>query len=214
VQYGYSGAPISAETSALAALLEIIQPHHSPVHFMRISTARSVTLLRQAKAAGLPVSASVTWAHLCYCDQDLHSYDPSLRLMPPLGSASDRQALVAAIKDGTIDAIAVDHTPYTYEEKAVPFDAAPAGAAGLEVAWAMLWQKLVVSGQLTPLELWQAMSLNSLRCLGLAPQELNLKPILFASQAPWQVKSSHLQSLAYNLPCWQQEICGQILPIV
>lgn len=215
VQYGYSGAPVSAETSALAALLEIIQPHHGPVHLMRISTARSVALLRQAKAAGLPITASVTWAHLCYCDQDLHSYDPSLHLMPPLGSAMDRDALVAGIKDGTIDAIAVDHTPYTYEEKAVPFDSAPAGAAGLEVAWVMLWQKLVGSGQLTPLELWRAMSTGALGCVGLKPTELDfrpfLRPFLFSSTNAWQVQPDQIHSLAYNLPCWRQRLHGRVV---
>ena len=211
VQYGYSGAPLGAETSALAALLEIVQPHHGTVHLMRISTARSVALLRQAKAAGLPITASVVWTHLCYCDQDLHTYDSSLRLMPPLGSAEDRAALVAGLKDGTIDAIAVDHTPYTYEEKAVPFDTAPVGAAGLEVAWAMLWQHLVTTGQLSPQQLWQGMTDGPLRCLGLTMQELNLTPILFVSNASWQVNASHLHSLAANVPCWHQELKGKFL---
>jgi dihydroorotase len=143
LQYGLAGIPDIAETSVLAALLELVRQTHTPTHFMRISSARSVELLAQAKADRLPITASVPWLNLCLEDRALHSYDPNLRLNPALGSHIDRMSLIAGVKSGTIDAIAVDHTPYAYEEKTVAFEVAPPGAIGLEFAIPMLWQELV-----------------------------------------------------------------------
>ncbi|NJO52384.1 MAG: dihydroorotase, partial [Leptolyngbyaceae cyanobacterium RM2_2_4] len=114
------GSPAIAETIALAALLECIETIGTPVHIMRVSTDRSVELIRSAKGKGLPITASTTWMHLLLNTSDLQSYDPSLRLEPPLGNSSDQAALIQGLQDGVLDAIAVDHTPYTYEEKPFP----------------------------------------------------------------------------------------------
>ena len=110
---------------------------------MRVSTARSVELIRDAKARGLPVTVSVTWMHLLLNvgaisgnSQDSGgnnaltaslAYDPNLHLEPPLGNLSDQLALIQAVKDGVIDAIAIDHNPHTYEEKTVAFADSPPG---------------------------------------------------------------------------------------
>ncbi|HSM84437.1 MAG TPA: dihydroorotase, partial [Nodosilinea sp.] len=126
--YGLVGDPASSETAALAALLETVAEVGTPVHLMRISTARGVDLIHQAKQRGLPVTASTTWMHLLWSAKDLHSYDPNLRLAPPLGNPDDQAALIAGVKAGVIDAIAIDHTPHTYEDKTVGFPSAPPGA--------------------------------------------------------------------------------------
>jgi dihydroorotase len=145
LRLGLSGVSAIAETSALAALIEYLVEFPALVHIMRLSTAGGVALLKQAKARELPVSASVPWHHLVFDTQDLASYDPNLRHNPPLGNAADRQALIAGVAEGVIDAIAVDHSPYTYEEKTVAFDQAPAGAIGLELALPILWQRFVAN---------------------------------------------------------------------
>jgi dihydroorotase len=134
--YGLVGDPASSETAALAALLECVAEVGTPVHLMRISTARGVALVRQAKEQGLPVTASTTWMHLLFSAKDLGSYDPNLRLDPPLGNPEDQAALIEGVKAGVIDAIAIDHTPHTYEDKTVGFPSAPPGAIGLELPWA------------------------------------------------------------------------------
>ncbi len=175
VRLGLPGIPASAETSALAAMLELVASAGTPVHIMRVSTARSVELIRDAKARGLPVTASVTWMHLLLNVGAISgnsknsgggknaltasfAYDPNLHLEPPLGNLSDQLALIQAVKDGVIDAIAIDHNPHTYEEKTVAFADSPPGAIGLELALPLLWHGLVETGEFSALELWRVLS--------------------------------------------------------
>lgn len=208
LHYGLAGISAVAETSALASLLELVAITKTPTHFMRISTARSVELIAQSKAAGLPVTASVSWMNLWLVDQDLSSYDPNLRLSPPLGTCADRSALINGLKLGIIDTIAVDHTPYTYEEKTVDFESAPAGVIGLELVLAILWQELVATEKLTPLELWQSLSVKPALCLGLDPKSLGLST-LFDPKEPWTVKS--LASLSCNSPIYGKSLVGKVV---
>ncbi|MFM7578272.1 MAG: dihydroorotase, partial [Microcystaceae cyanobacterium] len=117
IRFGLPGEPVMTETSAIAAIVEIMEAFSTPVHLLRVSTARGVELIAQAKARNLPLTASVTWMHLLFQSEALGSYDPNLRLDPPLGNLSDQQALIQGLRAGIIDAIAVDHRAYTYEEK-------------------------------------------------------------------------------------------------
>lgn len=215
IQLGLPGCPAIAETTALAALLECVAETDTPVHVMRVSTARSVELIRQAKQRGLPITASTTWMHLLLNVTALNSYDPSLRLDPPLGNPADQAALIQGVKDGVVEAIAIDHSPYTYEEKTVAFANAPPGAIGLELALPLLWQTLVESGQWTALDLWTALSLNPSLCLGQSPPTLVVdqpaEMVLFAPQAEWRVTPDQLKSLAHNTPWLGQSLSGRVL---
>ena len=208
LQYGMTGYPAAAETSALASLIELVRLTKAPTHFMRISTAQSVELIAQAKNDGLPVTASTTWLHLCHCDRDLGTYDPNLRLSPPLGSEGDRLALIAGIKSATIDAIAIDHTPCAYEEKVVPFEVAPVGAIGLEFALAVLWQKLVVTGLLSDRELWLALSSNPAKCLNLPTPKLST---LFAPNHEWTANAQEIASQSRNSNYMGRSLIGKVL---
>jgi dihydroorotase len=208
LQYGLTGYPAAAETTALAALIELVRLTKTPAHFMRLSTAQSVGLIAQAKNDGLPVTASTTWLHLCHCDRDLATYDPNLRLSPPLGSESDRLALIAGIKSGAIDSIAIDHTPCAYEEKVVPFEVAPVGAIGLEFAIPVLWQNLVITGLLTANQLWQALSLNPAKILGLATPKLST---LFDPSLEWLVEGSAIASQSRNSNYMMRSLIGKVL---
>ena len=158
IRYGMSGNPGFSEAAIIAAVLEIVAEIPTAVHIMRVSTKRGVELIADAKSRGIPVTASTTWMHLLWDSSAVASYDPNLRLEPPLGNIKDRSALIAGVKQGIIDAIAIDHRAYTYEEKTVPFAQAPPGVIGLELALPLLWQKFVASGQWSALELWQALS--------------------------------------------------------
>ena len=213
--FGLPGIPAIAETAALAALLECVAETGTPVHFMRISTARSVELIRTAKAQGLPITASTTWMHLLRQTGDLATYDPNLRLNPPLGTPADQQALQEAVQSGILDAIAIDHTPYTYEEKTVAFAEAPNGAIGLELALPLLWHHLVVSQQWTALQLWHALSTRPAQCLQQSPPRIQVgaptEMILFDPNAAWTVEPRSLASLAHNTPWLGQSLHGRIL---
>jgi dihydroorotase len=215
IRFGLPGDPAISETTALATILEIVGEINTPVHLMRISTRRGVELIREAKMRGLPITASVTWLHLLLNTGSIASYHPSLHLAPPLGNESDRKALIAAIKEGIIDAIAIDHRPYTYEEKTVSFAEAPPGAIGLELALPLLWEKLVITGQLSALQLWQALSLNPCHCLQQKPASLNpgnpAEAILFHPQASWKVTANNLHSLSHNTFWLNQTITGKVL---
>jgi dihydroorotase len=215
LRFGLPGNPVFAETAALAALLECVAELGTPVHLMRISTARSVALIAAAKARGVPITASTTWLHLLHNATAVGSYDPNLRLEPPLGNPTDQVALVQAVRTGVIDAIAIDHTPYTYEEKTVPFAVAPPGAIGLELALPLLWQALVVAQQWSGLELWQSLSSRPAGCLGQTltpiapgqPAELTL----FDPHSTWTVNQQTLKSLALNTSWCHQTITGRVV---
>jgi len=218
IRLGLMGCPGVSETIAIASILELVALTRTPVHLMRISTARGVELIRRAKEEGLPVSASVNWHHLILNSEAVASYDPNLRLEPPLGEENDRLALIEAIKNGVIDAIAVDHTPYTYEEKTVAFAQAPPGAIGYELILPLLWENLVTTGQISPLKLWEALSTNPLHCLkqeGIQLQEgQKAELILFSPHQSWQVTPSQLQSLSNNSYWLNQEIRGKVLRFI
>jgi dihydroorotase len=212
--YGLPGDPVSSETAALAALLEVVAVVGTPVHIMRLSTARGVELVQQAKGRGLPVTASTSWMHLLFSTQDLHSYDPNLRLAPPLGNPGDQAALVAGVKGGSIDAIAIDHTPHSYEDKTVGFPSAPPGVIGLELAWPLLWQRLVALGDWSPLTLVQALSTHPANLWGQSPPTLQAQQpaemALFDPTLAWTVTPDSLQSLSANTPWLGQTIQGRI----
>ncbi len=215
LRFGLPGVGQMAETVPLATLLELLRDPsvprpQVPIHVMRVSTARSIDLIAQAKAEGLPITASTTWLHVLLDSRDLERYPPSLRLPAPLGNEDDRTALVAAIKSGVIDAIAVDHAAYTYEEKTVAFGEAPAGAIGLEFALPMLWQGLVETGQLSAVELWQSLSHKAGDCLGVAAGE---SWVLFDPQAVWTVTEASLKGRSSNTHLWGQAVMGKVVQV-
>ena len=215
LRLGLASVSVVAETSPLATLLEYVAEMSTPIHIMRVSTARSVALIRQAKERGLPITASVAWHHLCFDTEDLEDYQPSLRHDPPLGTPADRVALVDAVKEGVLDAIAIDHSPYTYEEKTVAFDVAPPGAIGLELALPVLWQTFVASGKWSPELLWHRLSTGPAHCLDLAAGRLEVGAIaeltLFNPVDRWTVSAQTLRSLsAFNTPWANQSIQGKV----
>jgi dihydroorotase len=208
LKYGLPVDPVSSETAALAAIIEIVAEIGTPVHLMRISTRRGAEIIAAAKQSGVPITASTTWLHLIADTTDLATYNPNLKLDPPLGTPEDRIALVDAIKTGVLDAISIDHSPYTYEEKTVAFGEAPAGSIGLELALPLLWQHLVISGKLSALELWAALSTKPAQCLYKSPPT---QLILFDTQTTRIVTQQSLKSLSHNTAWLGREVIGRIV---
>jgi dihydroorotase len=207
LKYGLPVDPVSSEAAALAAMIEIVAEIGTPVHLMRISTQRGVELIAAAKQRGVPITASTTWLHLIADTSDLATYDPNFKLDPPLGTPADQLALIEGIKTGVLDAIAIDHSPYTYEEKTVAFGEAPCGAIGLELALPLLWQNLVETGKLTAIELWAALSTKPAQCL---LQTLPTQQILFDTATAWIVNQQQLKSLAYNTAWLGWSVIGKV----
>jgi dihydroorotase len=215
IRYGMPGVPGFSEAAIIAAVIEIVAEIPTPVHIMRVSTKRGVELIADAKERGVPITASTTWMHLLWSSKAVGSYDPNLRLQPPLGDEDDQTALITGVQQGVIDAIAIDHQAYTYEEKTVPFALAPPGVIGLELALPLLWQKLVNNNTWSALELWQALSSRPRQCLqqkprAIAPQQ-SANLVLFDTQAVWLANQDHLYSPATNTPWYNKQINGKVI---
>jgi dihydroorotase len=217
LRFGLPGNPAASETSAIAALIELVAATGTPVHIMRVSTARSIELIASAKNQGLPVTASTTWMHVLLDTEALKSYNTNLHLEPPLGNPSDLLALRQAVRTGIVDAIAIDHAPYTYEEKTVAFAEAPPGAIGLELALPLLWQHLVETGEFSALQLWQALSSRPAECLkqnlsAIAPGQ-KAELTLFDPQQSWKVDGQSLRTLSQNTSWLGQQLMGRVVKI-
>ena len=130
---GLSGVPVAAETLALHTLFELMRATGARVHLCRLSSAAGVELLRQARREGLPVTADVSINSLHLTDVDIGYFNSSMRLTPPLRQGRDRDALRAALADGTLDCLVSDHTPVEQDAKMLPFGEAEPGATGLEL---------------------------------------------------------------------------------
>jgi dihydroorotase len=147
-ELGLGGRPAAAEEVMVArdcCLAELTGAH---VHIAHISTAGAVRLVKEAKARGIRVSAEVTPHHLLLTEEAARGYDPNAKMNPPLRTKRDKEALLEALADGTIDCIATDHAPHALSEKEGDFDAAAAGIVGLETAVSVLLDRLVRPGLL------------------------------------------------------------------
>ncbi len=130
---GLSGVPAIAETIALATIFELVRDTQARVHLCRISSAAGIELVRRAKAEGLPITCDVSINHLHLTDVDIGYFNAAMRLTPPLRQQRDRDAIRAALADGSVDALVSDHTPVDEDLKNLPFAEAEPGATGLEL---------------------------------------------------------------------------------
>ena len=130
---GLAGVPTIAETIALHTICELVRDTGARVHLCRLSSAAGIELVRRAKSEGLPVTADVSVNNLHLTDVDIGYFDSAMRLTPPLRQQRDRDAIRAALADGTIDALVSDHTPVDKDAKTLPFAEAEPGATGLEL---------------------------------------------------------------------------------
>jgi dihydroorotase len=163
---GLHGIPAAAEEIAVARDLILAKHSGGRVHFLGLSSAGSVKLLRRAKEEGIAASAAVTPHHLLLTVADMPDYDTNFKVRPPLGTAEDREALVAALADGTIGAVTSDHTPASPEEKEVEFEQAAWGASSLATLFPLLYTYLVLPGKITLNTLVARLTSGPARILG------------------------------------------------
>lgn len=211
---GLAGVPVAAETIAIHTIVELMRSTKAHVHLCRLSSASGVALVRQAKAEGLPLSCDVSVHSLHLCDVDMGYFDSRTRLTPPLRQSADRDALRAALADGTIDALVSDHTPVTEDEKTLPFAEAEPGASAVELLLPLAWKWAQAQG--VPLA-------RMLQCLTQAPATLLgagavaglgrlavggvADVCVFDPQAHWVVGADTLRSRSRQTP-----FCGHELP--
>jgi len=139
---GLPGSPGEAETILVARDLELARLTGAHVHIAHVSAARSVELIRDAKDAGVRVSAEVTPHHLALTDAVIRGYDTNTKMAPPLRSARDREGLRDGLADGTLDCVATDHAPHAAYEKDVEYTAAPFGVVGMSICYDLRFPEL------------------------------------------------------------------------
>ncbi len=207
---GLAGVPAAAETIALFTIFELMRATGARVHLERLSSAAGVELVRRAKAEGLPLTANVSINSLHLTDMDIGYFNSALRLTPPVRQQRDRDALQAALADGTIDALVSDHTPVDADEKTLPFAEATPGATGLELLLGLALHWGEQRGLALPATLSRITS-EPVRVLGGAIGTLSASAgrlieggvadiCVFDPQARWQVSDATLVSQGKHTP--------------
>jgi dihydroorotase len=166
-ELGFAAYPSVAESVMVERDLSLAAYEEQPVHLLHLSAAESVAALRRARESGGRASGEVTPHHLVLTDEAVRSLDPNVKMNPPVRAERDRVALLDALRDGTIEAIATDHAPHARHEKDVPFEAAPFGVTGLETTFAILYTELVEPGLLPLATLLERLSAGPARIFDL-----------------------------------------------
>lgn len=206
---GVGGLPAQAETEVVKRDLSLVRGTGARYHCQHVSSMMTVTAIRSAKEEGLPVTAEVTPHHLSFTDEDLASLDTNFKMYPPLRSESDRQALVEALRDGTIDVVATDHAPHQQDEKGLAFTEAPRGVIGLETAAAVVWDTLRDRDAF-----FRVLSTAPARIAGLSNQGRPVEVgnaanlVVFAPDETW--KAAAFRSKSANSPFLGREMRGRV----
>lgn len=199
---GLPGWPSLAEELMVHRDIELVRLTGARVHLLHLSTAKSVQLVRQAKADGLPITAEATPHHLSLTDERLRSYSAIYKVNPPLRTMDDVEAIRRGLADGTIDAIATDHAPHVSESKEQPLDTAPPGMVGLETALGVAIAHL----DMELIDIVAALSWKPAAIAGLsqhgrpiaAGEPANLA--VFDPAVEWEVIPARLASKSHNTP--------------
>jgi dihydroorotase len=210
---GLPAIPVSAETIALATIFALVRETGVGVHLCRLSSARGVAMVRDAKADGLPITCDVDAHHLHLCDVDIGWFDAHANLMPPLRTTRDRDALRAGVADGTIDAVCSDHAPVDDDDKQVPFGEAEPGATALELLLP-LTLKWAAESSLPLSRAVAAITTAPAAILGIAPPALRAGDVadlaVFDPAQSWVVRRDALRSQGKNTPYLGIEVQGRV----
>ena len=217
VALGLRGIPAEAEELMVMRDVALARLTGCRLHLLHVSTRRTVELVRKAKGDGLRVTAEATPHHFSLTDAALEGYDSNAKVNPPLRSEADRRAVIDGLADGTIDAIATDHAPHSFEEKDVEFEFAPPGMVGLETALAVTLSDLVEPGHISLAAAIERLSVAPARILGLrghgGPLE-NGRPAnvtVFDPASAWRVDPAAFHSKSRNTPFAGREVRGRVI---
>jgi dihydroorotase len=213
---GIPGRPAAAEDVIVARDLILVELTGARLHFLHVSTAGAVEMVRAAKARGLPVTAEAAPHHFTLTDECCASFDPVFKVHPPLRTADDVEAIKRGLADGTIDAIASDHAPHPVEQKERPFEEAPAGMLGLETSLALALTELVEPGVLGLVDALSLLSWRPAAIAGLAHHGQAIAPGAVANlcvidpAVTWEVDPRRLASKARNTPFAGRKLTGRV----
>lgn len=236
---GLPGIPEDTELRIVARDIEAARRTGAHVHFQHVSTAGSFEAIRRAKAEGLPITCETAPHYIALTDEAILEYGPLAKMNPPLRSAADRQAVHAAIADGTVDLIATDHAPHTMEEKNAGLEAAPNGIIGLECAYGVCHKVLVDGGIISEQRLIELMATAPMHLMGHTPTDVagllntssacaakrtldlgavehpeSVNLVILDTDRSWTVEPERFHSKARNTPFGGWQVTGMPLATV
>ncbi len=210
---GIKGIPAAAEDCGTAREIALAAAYGVPVHICHVSTKTSAALIRDAKARGVKVTAETAPHYFSMDESELLKRDADYRMNPPLRTAEDREAIKAALKDGSLDAIATDHAPHAPQEKS-DFEKAPNGSIGMETSLAAALTELYHKGELELSDIIRLMSANPARILGINAGTLsigaNADIVLFDPDEEWIVDENKLHGKSKNCPFKGKTLKGKV----
>ena len=212
---GMKVRPSLAEELAITRDLYIAEYTESPIHITGISTKRSIEIIKEAKIKGIQVTCDVNIANLYFTDEATTSFDANYKLLPPLRSEEDRNALISGLKDGTIDAVSSGHTPKNIETKFCEFDNADFGGVSLEAVFGAL--NKILGDNFSEEEIIRLIATNPSKILGLNPkidenEKANLT--LFSQKGSNNFEVSDIECLSKNSPFLGSELKGKVIGII
>ncbi len=217
-QTGLNGNPALAEEIMIYRDIEIAKYTGGRLHVPHVSTARSVELIRRAKAEGVNVTAEATPHHISLTDEYMKKFDANGKVAPPLRTEADRLALIAGLKDGTIDAIATDHAPHVIDKKETTLDLAAFGMIGLESAFGLVMTQLYHGAKMPLLEIVKALTVKPAKIMNLdlpefkAGEKANIT--VFSADEWWVFNRKNVESRSSNSPFFGTELTGKAKLIV
>ena len=213
---GMRGIPSLSEDLMVQRDLQLLAYTESRLHLANISTKGAVEQIRQAKAQGLQVSCSVPVMNLIHDDSVMETFDSNYKVMPPLRSPADREALIEGVKDGTIDVISSNHRPLEEEAKKLEFSYADFGATGLETLYALC--RTYLSDWLTDELLVDKIAYTPRRILGLDLPEIKIgtpaELTLFHPSQSWTYERAQVYSRSFNSPYLGQPLKGKAIAVI
>ena len=212
-EHRHKGICSESEWGQIKRDLELAQLTGCRYHVCHISTAESVDLIRRAKDRGVRVSCETAPHYLALCENDMME-DGRFKMNPPLRSSADRDALIAGLNDGTIDAIATDHAPHSPEEKSKGLEHSAMGISGLETAFPVLYTYLVMSGKVSLQRILEALTSSPRKAFGLPPvlEEGAAADIaIIDTRTEFTIDSSRFLSLGHSTPFEGKRVHGKVL---
>ncbi|RCK71783.1 MAG: Dihydroorotase [Ignavibacteriae bacterium] len=215
---GLPGIPSIAEETIIERDIRILEYVDGFYHAAHISTRNSVEIIRNAKRKGLNVTCEVTPHHFTLSEEAVKGFDTNAKMKPPLRTQSDIEALIEGLSDGTIDVIATDHAPHSFDEKEVEFLAAPFGIVGLETAIGLALTYLVHKKHLTIEQLIEKFSINPRKILSLPEIKIEVGEkanlTIIDMNKKWTVDIQKFKSKSKNSPFHNFELVGKSIGIV
>ncbi|MBP1649590.1 MAG: pyrC [Bacteroidetes bacterium] len=217
-ELGLAGMPSIAEEIMIARDLRIVGYTGGKYHVAHLSTAGSVALVRQAKAEGQKVTCEVTPHHFTLTDDAVRTYDTNTKMNPPLRTADDVEAIKQGLRDGTVDVIATDHAPHSFDEKQVEYQSAPFGIIGLETAVGLAVTELVCKNVITMYQLIEKLSTNPRSILGLPSIKIQdgemANLTIIDPVGTWVVDPSAFKSRSKNTPFGGRRLTGRAVGVI